>query len=166
MLRDYRLDPGPKLDGGGRLDSKLGNTVKGEFPRLDTPISPKLSDPQQPSPKQPEPKLSEPRPDLLKVDLFQSTLNELHHEAPAELLRSLRERLEGIRNTIPNCAKTAEACLLGLASDKTTLLHVLTAAYLINGGVMLKHQAQEEAGDDYQDFNFQELEKELAQLQP
>ena len=100
-----------------------------------------------------------------KLDLFESTLNELNQEAPTELLNSLRERLEGIRKAIPNSAKTAEACLLGLASDRSTLLHVLTAAYLINGGVMLKHQAPEESEEEYLDFNFKELEEELAQLQ-
>lgn len=74
-------------------------------------------------------------------DLFITTLHELHSEAPAELLSSLRAQLKQIRSTNPNCAQTAEACLEALASDQSSLLHVLTAAYLINGGVMIKHQA-------------------------
>ena len=74
-------------------------------------------------------------------DLFITTLHELHSEAPAELLSSLRAQLKQIKSTNPNCAQTAEACLEGLASDQSSLLHVLTAAYLINGGVMIKHQA-------------------------
>lgn len=77
-------------------------------------------------------------------DLFITTLHELHCEAPVELLRSLRARLEQIKLSNPNCAQTAEACLDGLASDKSSLLHVLTAAYLINGGVMIKHSAVSE----------------------
>ena len=142
MMRDYRLEGGPKLDAGPKID--LGSKID---------LGPKIE--AEPKPK-PEIRLTsskqelkienklDPKTNLLKVDLFQSTLNELHQEAPRELLHSLRDRLEGIRKAIPNSANTAEACLLGLASDKSTLLHVLTAAYLINGGVMLKHQAPEE----------------------
>jgi hypothetical protein len=77
-------------------------------------------------------------------DLFTTTLHELHYEAPIELLNSLRSQLGQIKLTNPNSAQTAEACLDGLASDRSTLLHVLTAAYLINGGVMIKLQAVNE----------------------
>ena len=103
-------------------------------------------------------------------DLFQTTFIELHQEAPAELLKSLRERLEHIRATNPQSAQTAEACLHGLGPGNSTLLHVLTAAYLINGGVMLKHHAID-AGKDggrgegdedgERDFDFRDLEEEL-----
>ena len=92
-------------------------------------------------------------------DLFISALHELHDEAPIELLRSLRESLEHIRAHNPQSAQTAEACLAGLASDSSTLLHVLTAAYLINGGVMLKHTLPEE-----QELTLTELEAELQSL--
>lgn len=95
-------------------------------------------------------------------DLFITTLHELHSEAPTELLNSLRAQLKQIKSTNPNCAQTAEACLDGLASDQSSLLHVLTAAYLINGGVMIKHQAVsevEEKEDKLDDFD--SLEEEL-----
>lgn len=83
-------------------------------------------------------------------DLFLTTLHDLHTRAPIELLESLRSQLEHIRLTNPNCAQTAKACLEGLSSDQSTLLHVLTAAYLVNGGVMIKHQAAlgDEEGED------------------
>lgn len=92
-------------------------------------------------------------------DLFLTTLHELHNEAPIELLRSLRDSLEHIRHSNPNSANTAEACLAGLADDSSTLLHVLTAAYLINGGVMLKHPVEEP-----KELSLTELEEELASL--
>jgi hypothetical protein len=78
---------------------------------------------------------------VITNDLFIEALHELHSRAPPELLSSLRAQLEQIRLTNPNSAQTARACLEGLASDESSLLHVLTAAYLINGGVMIKHQA-------------------------
>lgn len=90
-------------------------------------------------------------------DLFITTLHELHSKAPAELLGSLREHLDHIKHNNPNSAQTAEACLAGLASDDSTLLHVLTAAYLINGGVMLKHTMEEEN----QEKTLADLEEEL-----
>lgn len=101
-------------------------------------------------------------------DLFVTALHELHSEAPAELLASLRAQLKQIKLTNPNCAQTAEACLEGLASDQSSLLHVLTAAYLINGGVMIKHQAEleqqvEKPLDKKVEFDsdFESLEEEL-----
>jgi hypothetical protein len=106
-------------------------------------------------------------------DLFQTTFIELHQEAPAELLKSLRERLEHIRATNPQSAQTAEACLQGLGPGNSTLLHVLTAAYLINGGVMLKHHAIDTGkdggrggGDEdgERDFDFRDLEEELSRF--
>ena len=105
--------------------------------------------------------------------MFQSAFIELHQEAPTELITSLRERLEHIRANNPQSAQTAEACLRGLASDKSTLLHVLTAAYLINGGVMLKHQAidTEKEEEEIEDtdaqvagFDFGDLEEELSRF--
>jgi hypothetical protein len=98
-------------------------------------------------------------------DLFFSTLEQLHGQAPVELLNTLRAQLNVIKQTNPNSAQTAEACLHGLKSDRSTLLHVLTAAYLINGGVMLKHQvtADEltETGSRELDYGFADLEEEL-----
>jgi len=103
-------------------------------------------------------------------DLFQTTFIELHQEAPAELIKSLKDRLEYIRANNPQSAQTAEACLRGLGPNNSTLLHVLTAAYLINGGVMLKQHAidagkePEAAGGsdvDERDFDFKDLEEEL-----
>lgn len=99
-------------------------------------------------------------------DLFITTLHELHSKAPLELLGSLRAHLEHIRQSNPNSAQTAEACLAGLASDNSTLLHVLTAAYLINGGVMLKHALGEEPPQEgeREEKSLADLEEELLSL--
>ena len=105
-------------------------------------------------------------------DLFFTTLEQLHGPAPIDLLNTLRAQLKIIQQTSPNSAQTAEACLDGLVSDRSTLLHVLTAAYLINGGVMLKHQLSATHEDDLEDgkittekdgkdLDFGDLEEEL-----
>ena len=173
MTREFRIDGELKLG-----EAKLGEPKLGE---------PKLGESKLGEPKLGEPKLGEPRLEAKPptkhdyrldsrseaevdsmMDLFQTALKDLHKEAPIELLRSLRESLEHIRVHNPNSAHTAKACLLGLASDSSTLLHALTAAYLVNGGVMLKaHPTEEQAQseeDRYDDLDFRELEAELSSL--
>jgi hypothetical protein len=93
-------------------------------------------------------------------DLFLTTLEQLHGPAPKDMLVTLRSQLRLIQQTNPNSAQTAEACLGGLVSDRSTLLHVLTAAYLINGGVMLKHQVSNEE-ETAETLDFHALEEEL-----
>jgi hypothetical protein len=90
-----------------------------------------------------------PTPHQAKNDLFAITMGQLHQEAPPGLVESLKASLEQIRRKNPNSAQTAKSCLDGLAGGTgeeegpCTLLKVLTAAYLINGGVMLKYQEDE-----------------------
>ena len=98
-------------------------------------------------------------------NLFITALHDLHNEAPIELLKSLRKHLDTIRQTNPNSAQTAQACLVGLSSDTSTLLHVLTAAYIMNGGVMIKqHMQEEETRKQEIDSEFNEFEEELRGL--
>jgi hypothetical protein len=98
-------------------------------------------------------------------DLFFTTLEQLHGQAPLELLNTLRAQLQLIKQTNPNSAQTAEACLRGLVSDRSTLLHVLTAAYLINGGVMLKHQLSADAAEEDFTTDRRDLDSELGDLE-
>ena len=93
----------------------------------------------------------------MPTDLFIKTLHELHSEAPIDLLKSLRAQLEQIKLN-PGSTDTAEACLCGLASDQSSLLHVLTAAYLINGGVMIRDEKDE---NENEKDDFASLEAEL-----
>jgi len=88
-------------------------------------------------------------------DLFVSTLVELANKAPPALVTNLNARLEHISKTNPNRAHTARSCLQGL-SQSPTLMHVLTAAYLINGGVMMKEDHYSLTED------LEEFEKELC----
>ena len=102
-------------------------------------------------------------------DLFFTTLEQLHGPAPKDLLNTLRAQLRLIQQTNPNSAQTAEACLDGLQSDRSSLLHVLTAAYLINGGVMLKHQVSgsEEEWSQHEkseSLDFGDLEAEIQRF--
>ena len=90
-------------------------------------------------------------------DLFVSTLVELGNPAPPALVQTLKGRLEHISATNPNRAQTAQSCLKGL-SHCPTLMHVLTAAYLTNGGVMMKEDPVSLTED------LEEFERELQGL--
>ena len=63
--------------------------------------------------------------------------------APAELVASLRESLVGIR-AHHKAAVDAIGAHLDQAGERPTLLEVLVAAYMLNGGVVLKHRLEPE----------------------
>jgi hypothetical protein len=95
----------------------------------------------------------------MPTDLFIQTLRELHSEAPIDLLKSLRAQLEQ-KKLNPGSADTAAACLAELASDQSSLLHVLTAAYLINGGVMIKDETLDENFESFENLDEKDAKEE------
>ena len=101
-------------------------------------------------------------------DLFAITMGQLHQEAPPGLVESLKASLEQIGRKNPNSAQTAKSCLDGLDEQEgpCSLLKVLTAAYLINGGVMLKHALGEEPQQEgeKEEKSLADLEEELLSL--
>lgn len=66
--------------------------------------------------------------------------------APAELVASLRESLAAIRARSPHHEAAVDSIgeRLGEAGERPTLLEVLVAAYMLNGGVVLKHRLEPE----------------------
>ena len=71
-------------------------------------------------------------------DVFQHALKQVHREAPKELVDGFKEKMEFIQLRYKHNQKTVESCLSGL-SDRPTLLEILTAAFVVNGGVLFKH---------------------------
>ncbi len=70
--------------------------------------------------------------------MFQHALKQVHREAPPELVAGFREKMDFIKVRYKHNEKTVESCLSGL-SDRPTLLQLLTAAFVVNGGVLFKH---------------------------
>ncbi len=156
MARDFQLDAG--------LDRLATEAESRMAPRSEPRLDQRADLRSNPKPDQKTDTKADAEIDSM-LDLFKGTLRELQNEAPIELLISLRESLEHIRVSNPSSAYTAKACLLGLASDSSPLLHVLAAAYLVNGGVMLKHSpANDAALEAADDLDFRELENELNRL--
>ncbi len=71
-------------------------------------------------------------------DVFQHAMKQVHREAPLELVTGFREKMDFIKLRYKHNEKTVESCLSGLG-EHPTLLQLLTAAFVVNGGVLFKH---------------------------
>jgi len=82
---------------------------------------------------------------------FDHVLQEINKPAPPQLVQGVLTRLRAIRQRYySDGEKTLQSCIHNLSAvGGPPLLHVLTAAYVVNGGVLLKHtQGHEEAVTD------------------
>ena len=75
---------------------------------------------------------------LTMDDVFQHALKQVHREAPPELVTGFKEKMDFIKLRYKHNERTVESCLKGL-SERPTLLELLTAAFVVNGGVLFKH---------------------------
>ncbi len=71
-------------------------------------------------------------------DVFEHALRQVHRPAPPELVAGFRQKMDFIKVRYKHNEKTVESCLRGLGSEPT-LLQLLTAAFVVNGGVLFKH---------------------------
>ena len=62
----------------------------------------------------------------------------MNRPAPPELVTGFRQKMDFIKIRYKHNEKTVESCLRGLG-DEPTLLQLLTAAFVVNGGVLFKH---------------------------
>ena len=88
-------------------------------------------------------------------DVYKHAIKQLQTEATPELVAGFKAKMEFIRGRYKHNAKAVESCLKGMG-DPPTLLELLTAAFVVNGGVLFKHG---ERIDDEE-----EEERELNQL--
>lgn len=97
-------------------------------------------------------------------DVYQHAKRQMHQAATPELVAGFREKMEFIRLKYKHNAKTVDSCLSGMG-DPPTLLEVLTAAFVVNGGVLFKHGDQtEDAAHDDEEFELNELMQEIQEL--
>lgn len=71
-------------------------------------------------------------------DVFEHALRQVHRPAPPELVTGFTQKMDFIKLRYKHNEKTVESCLRGLG-DEPTLLQLLTAAFVVNGGVLFKH---------------------------
>jgi len=96
-------------------------------------------------------------------DVFKHAMLQIHKEAAPEMVTGFKEKMEYIKVRYKHSEKAVRSCLDGL-SENPTLLELLTAAFVVNGGVLFKHgvELDEEEGDE-KDFN--DLMREIAKLE-
>lgn len=95
-------------------------------------------------------------------DMFKHATKQVFREAPPELVAGFREKMEFIKVRYKHNEKTVQSCLDGMSSPPT-LLELLTAAYVVNGGLLFKHGPMiEEEEDSEREFN--ELIRDIEKL--
>lgn len=82
-------------------------------------------------------------------DVFEHAMRQVHAVAPPELVSGFKDKMEFIKTRYKHNERAVESCKKGLG-ETPTLLQILTAAFVINGGVLFKHgpTVQEEEGEE------------------
>lgn len=96
-------------------------------------------------------------------DVYQHAKRQMHQPATPELVTGFKEKMEFIRRRYKHNAKTVDSCLSGMGNPPT-LLEVLTAAFVVNGGVLFKHGDQSEEEEVDGDLELNELMQEIQEL--
>ena len=71
-------------------------------------------------------------------DVFEHAIKQVHRPATPEMVAGFKEKMDFIKLRYKHNEKTVESCLKGLGAEPT-LLQLLTAAFVVNGGVLFKH---------------------------
>jgi len=74
-------------------------------------------------------------------NLFHKTLMDVHKQASPELLDSLKAQINKIRTQYP--VSHVNQCMTALEKSPR-ILDVLVVCYMLNGGIFLKHEEEED----------------------
>ena len=100
-------------------------------------------------------------------DVYQHAKRQIHQPATPELVAGFKEKMGFIRRRYKHNARTVDSCLSGMGNPPT-LLEVLTAAFVVNGGVLFKHgddgAGQEAAEANQEELELNELMQEIQEL--
>jgi hypothetical protein len=77
-------------------------------------------------------------PGARQDDVFEHAMRQVYRPAAPELVAGFREKMDFIKLRYKHNERTVESCLNGLGPSPT-LLQLLTAAFVVNGGVLFKH---------------------------
>ena len=97
-------------------------------------------------------------------DEFEHALMEAGLPVSDEFAEAIRENLGFIRARYQHKERAVDSCLKALG-DKPTLIQVLVAAYVLNGGVSLKYNMGDSLKDkEKESEEFEQLLKEIREL--
>ena len=96
-------------------------------------------------------------------DEFEHALMEVEIPVSDEFTEAIKENLSFIRARYAHKERTVDSCLKGLG-DKPTLMKVLIAAYVLNGGVSLKYNMGDSSSLKEQEKDAEEFEQLLKEI--
>jgi hypothetical protein len=100
-------------------------------------------------------------------DVFKDTMKQVFREAEPDLVEGFKKELIFIQEQFKHRKTTAQSCLDGM-SVKPSLLELLAAAYVVNGGLALKHEEietePETTGTGLDDLEYKKLMEEMEEL--
>ena len=102
-------------------------------------------------------------------DVYRHAVKQIQQHATPELVQGFREQMTFIRERYKHNATTVDSCLDGIGSPPT-LLELLTAAFVVNGGVLFKHgvpppaDARPLEDDDGEELELSALMDEISEL--
>jgi hypothetical protein len=94
-------------------------------------------------------------------DEYKDIMTQVFRPAPDDMVTGFKRKMTFIQSNFPHSEKTVTRCLEGL-SPKPTLVELMAAAYLVNGGLLFKHDEIHEPEID--DPEYSKLLKEMDEL--
>ena len=95
-------------------------------------------------------------------DVYTHATKQLQIEATPELVAGFKAKMDFIRVRYKHNAKAVESCLRGMGAHPT-LLELLTAAFVVNGGVLFKHGDRTDEEEE-EDHELNRLMEEIQEL--
>ncbi len=98
---------------------------------------------------------------------YKDVMREVFNPVSDELMTGFTKKMTFILENSPHSKKTVECCLKEM-SEKPTLVELLAAAYLVNGGLLFKHDEPSSppktGGIPEEDTEYTHLLKEMEEL--
>lgn len=95
-------------------------------------------------------------------DVFKDAMKEVFREAPPELVTGFKEKMKFIQEQYKHSKTTVQSCLEGM-DNPPKLVELLTAAYVINGGLLFKHGESHQETEE--DDAYTRLMREMEELE-
>jgi enoyl reductase-like protein len=97
-----------------------------------------------------------------KVNIFEDTKRDITKEAPMELVNTLKNQMEKIKIKFVHTAQAVDQCLPVL-NQRPSIHDILIICYILNGGLLLKHDTDTNDDTDDEDF-FHSFETKLKEF--
>lgn len=100
-------------------------------------------------------------------NVFKDAMTQIHNPAPTELTRGFKEQMLFIKHRFKHTSTAVTSCLSALG-ESPTLLELLAAAFVVNGGILFKYSLDSEGSDSdtHPDVDLTSFIKEIEGISP